>query len=128
MHPTSENEKVTSLLPESSSTSAGAELTGQASSNVNIGGQGVPGAGGEDRAPQGALGGQAVVKGGISYNNIINVIMSFQVSICPNNDIITPFSQGIPNFQALSFAPWKHDYPHFMDAREAASMNQWGKG
>lgn len=55
--------------------------------------------------------------------------MSFQVSICPNNDIITPFGQGIPNFQALSFAPSKHDYyPHFTDAREAASMNQWGKG
>lgn len=83
----------------------------------------------EDRVPQGALGGQAVVKGRISYNNIINVIMSFQVSICPNNDIITPFGQGIPNFQALSFAPSKHDYyPHFTDAREAASMNQWGKG
>lgn len=39
-----------------------AELTGQAGSSVNIGGQGVPGAEGEDPVPQGALGEQAVVK------------------------------------------------------------------
>lgn len=54
--------------------------------------------------------------------------MSFQVSLCPNNDIITPFGQGVLYLEALPFAPSKQDQPHFMDAREAATMKQQGKG
>lgn len=127
MYLTSEDEKSTSFLPVSSRTSAGAELTSQAGSNVNIGGQEVPGAEGEDPVPQGALGGQAVVKGGISYNNITNVIMSFQGSICPNNDIITPFGQGILNSQALSFVPRSMIIPILWMPQKQSALSQWGK-